>query len=68
MNTYTDQGTAQRTAKIYQFPMSSRRAAADRSGRAEAAVEAMSQRICDALDNCWYHDAAIRQSTGSTKT
>jgi hypothetical protein len=68
MSTHTDQGTARQTAKIYQFPVPSpRAAAADRNRRAEAAVEAMSQRICDALDNCWYHDAAIRQSTGSTK-
>jgi hypothetical protein len=64
MNTNTYPGTA----KIYQFPVPSSRAVADRRLSAEAAVAAMSQRICDALDNCWYHDAAIRQSSVSTKS
>jgi hypothetical protein len=64
MNTHTEQ----RTAKIYQFPVPSARAAADRRRSAEVAVEAMSERICDALDNCWYHDAAVRQAAGSTKS
>ncbi len=63
MNTHTEQ----RTAKIYQFPVPAR-TAAGRRGSAEAAAEAMSQRICDALDNCWYHDAAVRQSADSTKS
>jgi hypothetical protein len=63
MNTDTFQGTA----TIYQFPVLARRAVADRQRSAEAAVEAMSQRILDALDNCWYHDTAVRQATDATK-
>jgi hypothetical protein len=63
MNTNTSQGTA----KIYQFPVPTRRGVADRHKSAEAVVEAMPQRIFDALDNCWYHDTAVRQATGSTK-
>jgi hypothetical protein len=64
MNANTYQGTA----KIYQFPPRSRQAVADRRGSAEAVVESMPQRICDALDNCWYHDAAVQQAAGSTKS
>jgi hypothetical protein len=63
MNTNTHQGTA----KIYQFPQRSR-ADAGRGASAEAIAASMPQHICDALDNCWYHDAAVRQTAGLTKS
>jgi len=63
MNVNTHQGTA----KIYQFPVLARRAAVERQRSAQAVVEAMSQNMCDALDNCWYHDMAVRQATDVTK-
>jgi hypothetical protein len=62
MNTSTYQGTA----KIYQFPVRSRMAVAGQHGSTDAA-EAMARRISDAVESCWYHDAAIKQSTGPTK-
>jgi hypothetical protein len=62
MNTSTYQGTA----KIYQFPVRSRMAVAGQRGSTDAA-ELMAQRISDAVETCWYHDAAIKQSTGPTK-
>ena len=62
MNTSTYQGTA----KIYQFPVRSRAAVAGHRGSTDAA-EAMARRISDAGESCWYHDAAIKQSTGPTK-
>jgi hypothetical protein len=62
MSTSTYQGTA----KIYQFPVRQRVAAADHRGSSDAA-KLMAQRISDAVGACWYHDAAIKQSGGSTK-
>jgi hypothetical protein len=55
--------TRRETAKIYQFPLRPRHASTDRRGNVEALVEAMPEHICNALDNCWYHDEAVRQST-----
>ena len=62
MSTSTYQGTA----KIYQFPVRSRTAVADHRGSTDAA-ELMAQRISDAVGACWYHEAAIKQSTVSKK-
>ncbi len=62
MNTSTYQGTA----KIYQFPVRARLAVAGQRGSINAA-EAMAERIADAVESCWYHDAAIKQSTGPAK-
>jgi hypothetical protein len=62
MNTSTYQGTAQ----IYQFPVRSRMAV-DAHRASTDAAEAMARRISDAVETCWYHDAAIKQSTGPTK-
>ena len=62
MNTNIYQGTA----KIYQFPVRQRVAVADHRGSIDAA-ELMSQRVFDAVGACWYHEAAIKQSTASTK-
>jgi len=53
------------TAKIYQFPLQPRLAAAQRLRNAEVIAEAMPQHVCNALDNCWYHDEAVRDSAGS---
>jgi hypothetical protein len=61
MNTSTYQGTA----KIYQFPVRARAVTAQRAST--DAAEAMARRISDAVENCWYHDAAIKQSMGPTK-
>ena len=57
MNTSSYQGTA----KIYQFPVRARAATPyHRDG-----AEPQSQRTGDAvLDQCWYHDAAIKQVDG----
>ena len=62
MNTSTYEGTA----KIYQFPARSRLAVAAQRASTEAA-EAMAQRISDAVENCWYHDAAIKQAVAPKK-
>jgi hypothetical protein len=62
MNTSTYQGTA----KIYQFPVRSRMTVAGQRVGTDAA-EAMALRISDAVEHCWYHDAAIKQSAGPTK-
>ena len=64
--------TFSESAKIYQFPVRPRMAVASNSEMADRAsctvVEFMSQRVSDAvLGDCWYHDAEIRQSVGSTK-
>jgi len=58
MNTNIYQGSA----KIYQFPVHARRAAADhRKGTGPADV-LMPQGTCDvALGDCWYHEAAMRR-------
>jgi len=61
-----DTNTYQGTAKIYQFPVRSKQAVANSRWSVEAVAESMPQHICDALDNCWYHDAAVRQAAGST--
>ena len=59
--------THQVTAKIYQFPVRSRRAVAGHRENAGAMTEPMSQSVCDAaLSGCWYHEAAIQQSAGFT--
>jgi Protein of unknown function (DUF2735) len=60
-----DTSTYQGTAKIYQFPVRSRVVAGQ--GASTNAAEAMAQRISAAVETCWYHDAAIKQSTGPTK-
>jgi hypothetical protein len=65
MNTSTYQETPQHTAKIYQFPVRTRAAVSGHRGGADA--ELMAQRISDAVETCWYHDAAIKQSTGPAK-
>jgi hypothetical protein len=31
------------------------------------AAEAMALRISDAVENCWYHDAAIKQAAAPKK-
>jgi hypothetical protein len=62
MNTNTYQGTA----KIYQFPLRPRTAVAGHCESTNAA-ELMAQRISDAVETCWYHDAAIKQTSGFTK-
>jgi len=66
MNTITYQETAQHSAKIYQFPVRPRTAVAGRRDSTDAA-ELTAQRISDAVEACWYHDAAIKQSAGLTK-
>jgi hypothetical protein len=50
------------TAKIYQFPTPSQRAAADRRESSDTITERMSQRVCEAVGACWYHEAAIKQA------
>ena len=67
MNTNIYQGTTQQSAKIYQFPVRPRAAVSYHRGTTDTA-EAMSQRISDAVGACWYHDAAIKQSTVSKKS
>jgi hypothetical protein len=67
MNTNTYQGTPQHSATIYQFPVRPRSAVSGYRGAGDAA-DLMAQRIADAVESCWYHDAAIKQSGGSTKT
>jgi hypothetical protein len=62
MNTSTYQGTA----KIYQFPVRRRMAVSGHRESADAA-EFLAQRISDAVETCWYHDAAIKQAAGLTK-
>jgi hypothetical protein len=66
MNTSTYRETPQHSAKIYQFPVRSRMAVADQRASTDAA-DLMAQRVSDAVGACWYHDAAIKQSTGPTK-
>jgi hypothetical protein len=62
MNTNTHQGTA----KIYQFPTRSRTPVAEH--RAGGVIGAVSQSMCDAaLDACWYHDDAVKQSAIAIK-
>ena len=57
MNMNTQQGTA----KIYQFPVRSRGAVAGH--REDAVSKPLPQIACEAaLDNCWYHDDAVKQS------
>jgi Protein of unknown function (DUF2735) len=58
--------THRETAKIYQFPVRPRMAVASQRGSTDAA-ELMAQRISDAVEACWYHDAAIKQSTVTKK-
>ncbi len=64
MNTNTHQGTA----KIYQFAAHTRRLTEAQRGSAERTAESMPQHICDALDNCWYHDDAVQQATRLLKS
>ena len=66
MNTNTYQGTTQHSAKIYQFPVRPRAAVSGYRGGGDAA-DLMAQRISDAVETCWYHGAAIKQSGGTTK-
>ena len=58
--------THRETAKIYQFPVRPRMAVANQRASTDAA-ELMAQRISDAVEACWYHDAAIKQSTVTKK-
>ena len=53
--------THRETAKIYQFPVRPRMAVANQRSSTDAA-ELMTQRISDAVEACWYHDAAIKQA------
>jgi hypothetical protein len=56
------------SAKIYQFPAPSRRAASGVRERYGAASEAASDGRYDAaLEHCWYHALAVEQSADSTK-
>jgi hypothetical protein len=64
MNTSTHQGTA----KIYQFPTRLRSPVSDHRSGTSKDVGAVSQSVCDtALDACWYHDDAVKQSARSPK-
>ena len=55
MNTSSYQGTA----KIYQFPVRAQAAAQHRREGAAPQPQRMSEAV---LDQCWYHDAAIKQA------
>jgi hypothetical protein len=61
-----DTNIYQGTAIIYQFPVRSRMTVAGHRQSTDAA-ELLAQRVSGALETCWYHDAAIKQSAGSTK-
>ncbi len=66
MNTHSLSAQGQ-SAKILQFPVGGRRALAARRENTDAA-ELMAQRVSDAVSACWYHDAAIKESTAPTKS
>jgi hypothetical protein len=58
-----DNTTHRETAQIYQFPVARTRHVGHRPD-----TERLSQRIADAvLDDCWYHDEAVRQSAAPAK-
>jgi hypothetical protein len=56
------------SAKIYHFPLRSRRTPADHREGAGAIIERVSQRICEAaMGDCWYHEAAINQGESQSR-
>lgn len=50
------------SAKIYQFPTNHIRRSAFRSDVAPAVEFAASDICYEALENCWYHEEAVRQA------
>jgi hypothetical protein len=60
--------TYQETAKVYQFPVRPRHAIADRRGSTQTIAASVPQGVCDELDNCWYHGAAVHQTAVLTKS
>ncbi|CAN7498399.1 glutamine synthetase translation inhibitor GstI [Rhizobium leguminosarum] len=60
-------GFHRESAKIYQFPVKAIRNA-NRFERARL-MEREAAEVCDAaLDSCWYHDEAVRESDRPTKS
>ncbi|AHG46379.1 glutamine synthetase [Rhizobium leguminosarum bv. trifolii CB782] len=59
-------GFHRESATIYQFPVKPTRAA-NRFERARL-MEREAAEVCDALDSCWYHDEAVRDSDRPTKS
>ncbi|MGO7481031.1 glutamine synthetase translation inhibitor GstI [Rhizobium ruizarguesonis] len=60
-------GFHRESATIYQFPVKAIRTA-NRFERARP-MEREAAEVCDAaLDSCWYHDEAVRESDRPTKS
>ncbi|MGZ2455271.1 glutamine synthetase translation inhibitor GstI [Rhizobium sp. IY2] len=59
-------GFHRESATIYQFPVKSMRAT-NRFERARL-MEREAADVCDALDSCWYHDEAVRESDRPKKS
>ena len=59
--------THTQSATILQFPAGGRRGLAANRAKADAA-EAMAERVSNAIGSAWYHEEAIREAAGPTKS
>ncbi len=50
------------SAKIYQFPVKAFKRGGDRKGLAAVPTFDEADICVAALDNCWYHDEAVREA------
>jgi hypothetical protein len=68
MNTTVHQGPARESAIIYRFPVYVRKATAGRRDRSGGVTDPTEQPVFDTAPvECWYHDAAVKQSAGLAK-
>jgi hypothetical protein len=67
MNASIHQGTPQHTAKIYQFPVRSRKAGGEYRGGPNMA-EQLALSMSSAIETCWYHGEAVKESIGPSRS